>query len=85
MVDAVRAAKEGRVKIWEKWTPEMEALDSLEGDVEGLGLEGGGGAGAGASSGARKGGEVLEVLVTEVSHPSSSSSGGLFPSSPPLS
>lgn len=77
MMEAQKAAKEARLRVWEKWTPEMEmdateSSEGLEGEFDGLGLEGGSGAATSASrggGGAKKGGEVLEVVVTEVAAP----------------
>ncbi|GAX85627.1 hypothetical protein CEUSTIGMA_g13042.t1 [Chlamydomonas eustigma] len=59
LAEAQRQAKEARLKMWEKWTPEQEALENGgEGDATAeLGV-------AGASSSASQ--EVLEVIVTEV-------------------
>lgn len=53
---AQAAAKQGRLKIWEAWTPEDDAADGADadGDAAAGGAEGGGA------------GEVLTVTVTEV-------------------
>jgi staphylococcal nuclease domain-containing protein 1 len=58
LAEAQKQAKEARLKIWEKWTPEQEALENGgEADATAeLGI-------AGAPSASQ---EVLEVVVTEV-------------------
>ena len=62
LAEAQRQAKEARLKMWEKWTPEQEAAEA--GEDEDRGAAAAGGAGAAAGAGASQ--EVMEVVVTDV-------------------